>query len=177
MRKSAITLAAVLGIAMAGTCLAARTTGETVDDGVLVSSTKTALVKVAPNVASAINVDAHSGRVLLVGFVDSDKQKTDALAAARGVKGQTAVIDGLVVMPGTRSVGTTIDDQTIQTRVKTAVTQSEGWEKGLTINTECKNGEILLGGFVSKDSQRDAAGKAAAGVKGVRKVHNFVQVK
>jgi osmotically-inducible protein OsmY len=177
MRKSAIALTAFISLAMAGTCLAQRSTGETVDDGVLVSSTKTELLKVAPNVASAINVGAHSGRVLLIGFVDSDKQKSEALAAARGVKGQTAVIDGLVVMPGTRSIGTTIDDQAMQTKVKTAITSGENWEKGLAINTEAKNGEVLLGGFVPKASQRDAAGKAAAGVAGVKKVHNFVQVK
>lgn len=177
MRKSAITLTVFLGLAMTGACLAQRSTGETVDDGVLVSSTKTELLKVAPNVASAININAHLGRVLLVGFVDSDKQKADALAAARGVKGHTAVIDGLVVMPGTRSIGTTIDDQAMQTKVKAAITSGEGWEKGLSINTEAKNGEILLGGFVPNASQRDAAGKAAAGVAGVKKVHNFVQVK
>jgi osmotically-inducible protein OsmY len=176
MRKSAFALAASFSLFMAGACLAQRSTGETVDDGVLVS-TKTELLKVAPNVASAINVNAHTGRVLLVGFVDSDKQKSEALAAARGVKGQTAVIDGLVVMPGTRSIGTTIDDQAAQTKVKAAITSGEGWEEGLSINTEAKNGEILLGGFISKASQRDAAGKAAAGVPGVKKVHNFLQVK
>jgi hyperosmotically inducible periplasmic protein len=154
-----------------------KTAGETVDDSVIATSTKGELAAVGPNVASAINVEVNKGRVQLVGFLDSDKQRADALAAAKKVKGHTAVIDGIVVMPGTRSVGTTIDDQTIQTKVKAAIAEADGWEKGLSINTECKNGEVLLGGFVGKQSHRDAAGKAAAAVPGVKKVHDFLTVK
>jgi hyperosmotically inducible protein len=154
-----------------------KTVGVTVDDSVIATETKAALTGVAPNVASAVNVEVNKGRVQLVGFLDSPKQHTDAIAAAKTVKGHTAIIDGIVVMPGTRSVGTTIDDQNLQTKVKAAIAEADGWEKGMSINTECKNGEILLGGFVGKQSHRDVAGKAAAGVAGVKKVHNFLTVK
>lgn len=176
-KSSALALAALLAVTLAPQAMSARSTGETVDDSTLVASTKTALLKVAANVASAINVDAHKGRVLLVGFMDSDKQKADALAAAKGVKGQVEVIDGLVVATGTRSFGTTVDDQVLQTKAKSVIGQVEGWDKGFSVNTECKNGEILMGGFVSTQAQRDAAGKAVEGVAGVKKVHNFLTVK
>ena len=175
-RSTGLALSIVL-LATPFTAWAARSTGEKIDDSLLVSSTKTALLRVAPNVASAINVDVHGGRILLVGFMDSDKQKADALAAAAKVKGGTEVIDGLVVMPGTRGFGTTVDDQMLQTKVKGVISQVEGWDKGMSVNTECKNGEILLGGFVAKASHMEAAGKAAATVTGVKKVHNFLTVK
>lgn len=173
-----LTLAAVLATPLlAPVAHAERTAGRTIDDGTLAASTKTALAGVAPNVASAINVDVNSGRVLLAGFVDSKEQKEAALAAARKVEGHAKIVDGLVVMPGTRSSGRTLDDQTIQTEVKAALLKAEGMEKGLGINTECKNGEILMSGWVPSAKYRDAAGRAASGVKGVKKVHNFVEVR
>jgi hyperosmotically inducible protein len=173
-----LTLAAVLATPLlAPVAHADRTAGQTIDDATLVTSTKTALAGVAANVASAINVDVSNGRVLLAGFVDSKAQKDAALAAARKVEGHTKIVDGLVVMPGTRSLGKTIDDQTIQTEVKAALLKAEGMSKGSGINTECKNGEILLSGWVPSAKYRDVAGKAAAGVKGVTKVHNFVEVR
>jgi osmotically-inducible protein OsmY len=173
-----LALAALLAVSFVpGAAFAERTAGQTVDDTTLVASTKTALAGVGPNVASAVNVDVSQGRVLLAGFVDSPEQKKAALAAARKVDGHKAVVDGLVVMPGTRSMGTTIDDQTIQTKVKTALLEAEGMEKGLGINTECKNGEVLLSGWVPSKKYHDTAGRAAAGVKGVKKVHNFLQVR
>jgi hyperosmotically inducible protein len=169
--------AALLSSIASPVALADRTAGQTVDDGALVASTKSALAGVAPNVASAINVDVSQGRVLLAGFVDSAEQKQAALAAARKVEGHKSIVDGLVVMPGTRSMGTTIDDQTIQTKVKAALLEAEGMERGLGINTECKNGHVLLSGWVPSKKYRDTAGRAAAGVKGVKKVHNFVEVR
>lgn len=156
---------------------AERTAGRTLDDGALTAATKTALAGVGANVASAINVDVNKGRVLLAGFVDSEEQKKAALAAAKRVEGHGAIVNGLVVKTGTRSLGTTIDDQTIQTEVKAALLKAEGMEKGLGINTECKNGEVLLSGWVPSAKYRDVAGKAASGVKGVHKVHNFLEVR
>lgn len=175
--RAVVALLVAVALPLALPAFAQKTPGEHIDDSVIATSTKGALTMVAPNVASAINVEVSKGRVQLVGFLDTEKQKADALAAAKKVNGQTEVINGIVVMPGTRSLGTTVDDQAIQTKVKAAVSQAEGWDKGLSINTECKNGEILLGGFVATPAQRDAAGKAAAAVPGVKKVHNFLTVK
>lgn len=163
--------------ALAPVAHAERTAGQTIDDAALVAATKTALAGVAANVASAINVDASQGRVLLAGFVDSKEEKQAALGAARKVEGHKAIVDGLVVMPGTRSLGKTIDDQTIQTEVKAALLTAEGMDKGMAINTECKNGEVLLSGWVPSAKYRDTAQRAASGVKGVTKVHNFVKVR
>lgn len=174
----AFAIAAGFGLVLASpVALADRTAGRVVDDTTLVASTKTALASVAANVASAVNVDVSQGRVLLAGFVDSAEQKQAALAAARKVEGHKAIVDGLVVMPGTRSAGTTLDDTAIQAKVKAALLEAEGMEKGLGVNTDVKNGEVLLAGWVPSKQHHDVAGRAAAGVKGVRKVHNFLTVR
>lgn len=66
-------------------------TGEYVDDTVITSKVKAAVLA-DPSLKSAeINVETFKGRVQLSGFVGSQADITQAVAVARGVKGVTSV--------------------------------------------------------------------------------------
>ena len=152
-----------------------KTTGETIDDTTIASKTKTALLgdKTAPG--NAINVEVYKGKVLLGGFVGTEEEKAAAMSVAGKVTGVVEVIDGIVVLPGKRSVGQTIDDQTIQTKLKTKLMDAGG--EGFSINTEVRQGEVLMSGFVPDEKYRSKAGEIAQAISGVKQVHNYITVK
>jgi len=175
VRKS---LVGILGLALVLTipACANRTTGETIDDSTIASSVKMNLLGDATAPGTSINVESYKGRVQLVGFVQSEAQKQAALSQAKEVKGVTDVVDAMVIVPEKRSFGTTVDDQTIQTKVKFDLSEV-GAGEAVSVITDVRNGEVLLGGFVDTAAHRDAIEKVAAGVEGVTKVHNFVGVR
>jgi osmotically-inducible protein OsmY len=115
---------------------------------------------------------------LLAGFVGSEEEKAAAIAVAEKVEGVVKVLDGLVVQTtGKRSVGRTLDDQTLQTKLKAKLLDSELGDKGWSINTEVREAEALLSGFVPDEAARTTAGEVAQGITGVKAVHNFLTVK
>jgi hyperosmotically inducible protein len=61
--------------------------GEVVDDGVIVTKVKAALVADPATKAAQINVSASEGVVQLAGFVDSGNEKSRAGEIARGIEG------------------------------------------------------------------------------------------
>ncbi len=77
----------------------ATTMGTKLDDTMLVSKVKAALVDASDVKSGQINVEARGGIVQLGGFVTGDKMKARAIAVAKGVKGVTRVDDALFVKP------------------------------------------------------------------------------
>lgn len=156
--------------------LADRTTGETIDDSTVASSVKMSLVENDDAPAGDINVEAYKGTVQLIGFVSTEAEKAAAIASAKAVDGVTTVVDAMVVVAEKRSFGTTVDDQTIQTKVKFGITEI-GVDEGAAVITDVRNGEVLLGGFVNNEQEKDDIVKKAEAVEGVAKVHNFISAK
>ena len=126
--------------------------------------------------AADIDVEVYKGIVQLSGFVDSEAAKTAALATAGKTEGARQVLDAIVVLPGSRSMGEAVDDTTIQAKLKTALANIQDISNAVAINTEVRHGQVLLAGFVDSDSAKSAAGKAAEGIAGVTKVHNLITV-
>ncbi len=176
IRKSSIACALLATLALSP-AHAQKSSGERLDDTGIATTIKAALIGDKAVSSTSINVEVYKGTAQLGGFVDSDAERSAAIATAKGVDGVTKVLDAMVVSPGKRSMGTTIDDQATQVRLKSALVDSEGMEKGFDINTEVRNGEVLLTGFVSAEKYRKAAGDTAAAVKGVSKVHNKIAIK
>jgi osmotically-inducible protein OsmY len=73
--------------------------GTKLDDTVLVSKVKAALVDASDVKSGQINVEARGGIVQLGGFVTSEKMKARAIAVAKGVSGVKQVDDALFVKP------------------------------------------------------------------------------
>jgi len=73
------------------------TTGEFIDDSVITTKVKAALVKADGVPASAISVETFRGIVLLSGFVDTAAQKTAAEAVAAKIENVKDVSSALVL--------------------------------------------------------------------------------
>lgn len=169
-----ITLAALTSLAFAVPALAEKTTGQVVDDSTIATETKAALIDKDKVSAGSLNVEVNKGTVQLAGFVDSAAEKDAALKTAHHISGVVKVLDAMVVLPGHRTVGQTIDDTTIQGTLKSKLTSIEGADKAFSINTDVKSGHVLMSGFVHGDKARAQAGEIAKGIKGVKQVHNFI---
>jgi hyperosmotically inducible protein len=178
-RKGIMALAAsaVLGFAGAA-AYAEKSTGDMVDDSVIATSVKGELIGSKIVSGTDINVEVYKGHVQLAGFVDSEEQKAEAIRIAQRVEGTKKVNDRMVVVDGeTRSMGETVDDQVIQAKLKTALLDAEGMGKGMDINTEVREGEVLLSGYLPKGDYKNKAGEIAKSIEGVKKVHNYIDIK
>jgi osmotically-inducible protein OsmY len=169
-----MTWATLMSLAFAGPALAEKTTGQVVDDSTIATETKAALIDKDKVSAGSLNVEVNKGTVQLAGFVDSEAEKAAALKTAHQVKGVVKVLDAMVVLPGHRTAGQTIDDTTIQATLKSKLASIEGASKAFSINTDVKSGHVLMSGFVHGDKARAQAGEVAKGIKGVKQVHNFI---
>lgn len=99
-------LLATVGFAiLVAPAYASETAGQYIDDTTVGTKTKAALVENKTVSALDINVEVYKGMVQLSGFVDSESEKAAALAAAGKVEGAKQVLDAIVVLPGSRTMG------------------------------------------------------------------------
>ena len=75
-----------------------------------------------------------------------------------------------------RPVGQRVDDQTIETKVKTALLAAKD-VSGTAIQVEVLRGEVQLSGFVKSKTEMQRAIDVARGVDGVRSVANKMSVR
>ena len=169
-----MTWVALSSLVLATPAMAEKTTGQAVDDATIATETKAALIDNDKVSAGSLNVEVNKGTVQVAGFVDSQAEKAAALKTAQGNKGAVKVLDAMVVLPGHRTAGQTIDDTTIQATLKTRLMEVEGADKAFSINTDVRMGHVLMSGFVHGDKARAQAGEIAKGIKGVKQVHNFI---
>jgi osmotically-inducible protein OsmY len=81
-------------------CASTRTTsstGEYIDDSVVTTKVKTALLRDNNTPGSAIKVETFKGVVQLSGFVDTEAQKMRAGVVAGGVSGVREVVNNITV--------------------------------------------------------------------------------
>lgn len=76
-----------------------KTAGQNIDDAVLTSYVKTALVADKAANLVRVDVDTNNGVVYLGGTVSSGKDRERAAELARGVKGVRGVVNNLQVQP------------------------------------------------------------------------------
>ena len=170
-----MSLAVLSCLALVSPAHADKTTGQTVDDSTLATSVKAKLVETKGVPSTAINVEVSKGRVQLGGFLETNAEKTAAIAAAKSVSGVTKVSDGLVVIKKDRSAGQAIDDTTIQATLKTKLAEADA-SKAWSINTEVYNGQVLMTGFIHGSKARARASEIAKSIKGVKKVYNKIEL-
>ena len=91
MKAGILKLTALVAVlAVASACSSTRTqqsAGEVIDDSVLTSKVKVALIDDPVTKAGQINVETYRGVVQLGGFVDNAQQKDQATKVARSVTG------------------------------------------------------------------------------------------
>lgn len=155
----------------------AGTIGAKIDDTVVTTGVKAALLKEPEIKSMDIQVETRNGEVMLSGFVDSQMQKDRVVAVARAVNGVTGVQDSLALKSGTSTtVGAKMDDGITTTKVKAALL-ADASVKGTDIHVETQSGVVQLSGFVDSQTQVDRALQLAKEVHGVTQVDNELMVK
>ncbi len=152
------------------------TMGTVVDDSVITSSIKAALLADPAIKSFDLQVETRKGTVQLSGFVDSQAQVDKALAVTRGVAGVVEVANGITLKGAPSTVGGKVDDAVITSSVKTALLGEPGI-KSLDISVLTYKGEVQLTGFVNNQGQIDQAVTIARATAGASSVKNELVIK
>jgi hyperosmotically inducible periplasmic protein len=154
----------------------ATSVGTDIDDSVITSSVKTALIA-DPDIKSFdFKVETRKGEVMLSGFVDNQAQLDRATAAASAVSGVKGVQNNVTLKGTPATAGNTLDDSVITGRVKAALLGDKS-VKSFDISVATQKDAVQLSGFVNNQGQMDRAVEIARGVDGVRKVINEMSIK
>jgi hyperosmotically inducible protein len=181
MRTGILKLTAILGVlAIAGACSSTRTqqsAGEVIDDSVLTSKVKIALIDDPVTKAGQINVETFRGVVQLGGFVDNAQQKEQATKVARSVTGVKEVRNDLrVSAKPDATAGQSYDDSVLTASVKTRLMENSE-TKAHQINVGTDKGVVQLTGFVDSTAMKNKAGEIARSVDGVKSVRNDLEIR
>jgi hyperosmotically inducible protein len=152
------------------------TLGSQVDDAVVTSSVKKALLTDLTINSFDLHVETRNGVVQLSGFVDDQAQIAMALALAHAVPGVKTVENGLSLKGSTSTLGTKIDDATVTGRVKGALLTDPDI-RSFDISVVTFKGEVQLSGFVNNQRQIDLAARIASATEGATNVKNELMLK
>ena len=180
MKLGFLKLTALVGVlAVASACSSTRTqqsAGEVIDDSVLTSKVKVALIDDPTTKAGQINVETYRGVVQLGGFVDNAQQKAQATKVARSVTGVKEVRNDLLVSTKPHATtGQDVDDSVLTTSVK-AKLMDDSTTKAYEINVGTQKGVVQLTGFVDSTTMKARAGELARSVDGVKEVRNDLEI-
>jgi hyperosmotically inducible protein len=180
MRSSTVSMClGLLSAAVIFGCAATPTresTGEVVDDSAISSKVKAALVQDPETKARDIGVNTYRGVVQLSGFVGSNAERAEAARDASQVAGVRSVQNDLKLNTEPTTVGSTIDDSTITTKVKAALVGNPV-TKAREIKVTTSHGTVELSGFVGSNEEKDTAAQVASSVQGVKGIDNELQLK
>jgi len=167
--------AALSVLLMSSAALADKTAGETVDDSTTQAAVKAKLMGDDFFGGMGINIETHKGIVQLGGWIDDADAGAKAAELAAGVDGVKSVDNQLHVKRGKATMGQTVDDTVITTRVKAAHAESEQCSS-LSINVDTYNGVVLLTGFTDNAEAKAVCGELTANVANVQDYLNGIFV-
>ena len=150
--------------------------GTEVDDAVITTRVKTALLADNDVKGLDIKVETRKGEVMLSGFADSQAQIERGILVTRGVSGVREVDNKLSLKDGKLSVGNAIDDSVVTTSVKSAIL-ADATIKSLDVSVVTRKGEVQLSGFVDNPEQLAQAIAVTKNVQGVTSVVHHMDVK
>ena len=152
------------------------TMGMQLDDSVITTSVKAALMAEESIKSIDFKVETSKGVVQLSGFINDGAQIDRAVAVAQAVSGVKEVQNRMLLKAGASTLGSNLDDTVITGRVKAALLANEA-AKSLDVSVETRKGEVMLSGFVMSQAQISLAEKIAAQQEGVKTVRNELSVK
>jgi hyperosmotically inducible protein len=172
---------AVLGLALfsslaVGATDTTKSAGTMVDDAVVTTRVKAALVGDPATKARNIDVETSRGVVQLSGFVDSATEKSRATTLARQVDGVKSVENKLDVRTTARTAGGAVDDALLTTKVKAALV-ADAKTKASEINVASERGVVQLSGSVGTEAEKAEAERVTGAVQGVQTVQNKIDVR
>jgi len=152
------------------------TAGTELDDSVITTKVKTALMTDNVGKGGDTSVETRKGEVLLSGFVDSQAQADREVQLARGVEGVQSVQNKLMVKDGKSTAGNVLDDSVVTVKVKSALMADEQ-TRGTQFAVTTHKGVVQLSGFVDSADEQARATTVARNVEGVQSVVNDTSIK
>ena len=163
-------------VASSAATLPTTTVGTEIDDTVLTTKVKSALIGDQEVKGFDIKVETRKGEVQLSGFVDNQAQIDRAISVAHAVDGVKAVENGMTLKDGKVTVGNKVDDGIVTAKVKSALLADASSKSG-DIAVVTRKGEVQLSGFIDNQEQIDHAIEVARAVEGVQSVVNEMSIK
>ena len=155
---------------------ASTTIGVEIDDSVITTRVKAALMADDAIKSMDVKIETRKGEVLLSGFADSQAQIDRSATLVMTVQGVKKVDNKLVLKQGVQTVGNKIDDSVITAGVKAEMINDVNM-KSMDVSVVTRKGEVQLSGFVDNEKQAALAVELAKRVQGVNGVVNNLTVK
>jgi hyperosmotically inducible protein len=155
---------------------AATSVGNDIDDTVVTTRVKAALMTNPQINSYDFKVETRKGEVMLSGFVDNQVQLDLATDTTRAVEGVKSIQNHVTLKGAAATVGNKVDDGIITGRVKAALLADPGVQS-LDIAVVTRIDTVQLSGFVNNQQQMDRAMGIASAVQGVHGVTNEMQIK
>lgn len=152
------------------------TVGMEIDDTVVTTKVKAALLADPDTKSFDIKVETRKGVVQLSGFVDNHAQAGRAKSIASAIEGVKSIDDAMTVKEGSTTIGNTVDDGMVTTNVKSALLADPD-AKSFEIAVTTRKGEVQLSGFLASQAQIDHAVNVTKKVAGVTSVINQLAIK
>jgi hyperosmotically inducible protein len=154
----------------------ARSVGTAIDDTVITTKVKSALIGDQSIRGFDFKVDTRKGVVQLSGYVDNQAQVERAMQLAKNVEGVMSVDNKVTLKEGRTSIGNKVDDSIVTASVKSALLADTS-VKGLQIGVTTRKGVVQLSGFVDSHDQVERAIQIARATDGVQGVNNEMSIK
>lgn len=150
--------------------------GTDVDDSVITTKVKTALLANENIKSLDITVTTSKGNVMLSGFVNNTEQIDLSTSLAKAIQGVVNVDNQMTLKTGINTVGAKIDDDVITTKTRSALL-NDAAIKSFDISVVTRNGEVQLSGFVDNAQQVQHSIEVAQAIEGVKSVSNHMTIK
>jgi hyperosmotically inducible protein len=150
--------------------------GTMMDDSVISTKVREALLASDDVKSFAIKVKTENGLVVLSGFVNNQNQIDSSMKLAKGINGVKDVSNELTIKDSTTSANEKIGDDLVTSTVKTAL-MNDSVLKSFDISVVTRHGEVMLSGFVDNQAQSSHSVDVAQSVEGVVTVLNHMTVK
>ena len=164
------------GASAPGTTAPGTTVGTVIDDSIVTTSVKAALLADPDLKGFDFKVETRKGEVQLSGFVDKQTQIDIAVTVAGAVTGAKSVQNNVSLKSVAPTVGGKVDDTLVTAKVKAALLADESI-KSLDIRVITRQGEVQLSGFVNSQDQIDRALAVVGSIAGVSHVNNEMSIK
>ena len=182
-RAGLVAAAVLAGLALAGcqqksTDPAPETAGAHLDDAVITTKVKTALLTDTQSQGRGADtsVETRKGQVMLSGFVSDQAQADREVQLAKGVDGVQSVDNKLMIKDGKSTAGGVLDDSVVTVKVKSAL-MADDQTRGTEIAVTTNKGVVQLSGFVDSADEQARAASVARNVEGVQSVVNDTSIK
>ena len=152
------------------------TIGTEIDDSVVSTRVKSALLADPDIKGFDFKIATRKGEVQLSGFVDNQSQIERALVVAHAVEGVKSIDNKVSLKGAPTTIGNKVDDSIVTTQVKAALL-ADANIKSLDIAAVTRQGVVQLSGFVNNQTQMDRAIEVARGIQGVNSVSNEMSLK